>query len=113
MYRFIIPAIAIFCLMIQTIPVTHADEGGDIIFKDTKKFAPVLFSHAKHKAAGNQCTDCHDGIFQKRKGSADARNAVTMKAMKQGKYCGTCHNGDKAFKVSRTCKKCHIKGLTR
>ena len=83
--------------------------GGDILFSDTKKFPPVLFSHKNHREIGNQCTDCHDTIFQKKKGSTDAGNAMTMKVMKKGKFCGTCHNGEKAFTVRRFCKKCHIK----
>jgi len=83
--------------------------GGDIWFKDTKKMPRVLFSHKKHLAAGNQCSNCHDAIFQKKKGSTDANNAMTMRAMKAGKFCGTCHDGVKAFKVGRACKKCHVK----
>lgn len=85
------------------------ESGGDIIFNDTKKFAPVLFSHAGHLKTGSQCEDCHDGIFQKKAGSADIDNALTMKALKQGKFCGTCHDGEKAFSVRGSCKKCHVK----
>jgi len=84
--------------------------GGDIWFKDTKKMPPVLYSHTKHIDAGMQCTDCHDAIFHKKKGSTDVDNAMTMRVMKKGKFCGTCHDGVKAFKVGFMCKKCHIKG---
>jgi c(7)-type cytochrome triheme protein len=93
-------------------PVVSAEEqhGGDIWFKDTKKMPHVLFSHEKHLKAGNQCEDCHKSIFQKKKGSTDEDHAMTMKVMKRGKLCGTCHDGVKAFKVGRSCKKCHIKG---
>lgn len=83
--------------------------GGDIWFPDTKKFPPVLFSHKKHIDAGNQCTVCHTKIFKKKKGSTNVGHAMTMKAMKNGEFCGTCHDGVKAFKVGGTCKKCHIK----
>lgn len=96
-------------VILQT-PVWADDGGGDIVFKDTRRFAPVLFSHQKHLSAGNQCADCHDQIFQKKKGSTDVNNALTMKVMKKGKYCGSCHNGRKAFSVRKSCKKCHVKG---
>lgn len=91
-------------------PVWAGEDGGDIVFKDTKSFAPVTFSHQQHKVAGNLCADCHDQIFQKKKGSTDVDNALTMKVMKKGKYCGSCHNGRKAFSVRKSCKKCHVKG---
>ena len=90
-------------------PVWAGDEGGDIVFKDTKSFAPVTFSHQKHKGAGGKCSDCHDQIFQKKKGSTDVDNALTMKVMKKGKYCGSCHDGGKAFSVKKNCKQCHRK----
>ena len=85
------------------------EDGGIIIFSDTKAFSPVIFSHDKHAEAGAQCTDCHDQLFKKIKGSTDEGNALTMKALKKGKFCGSCHDGEKAFTASRNCKKCHIK----
>lgn len=88
----------------------NEEGGGDIIFSGTKSLAPVLFSHQKHKDAGNRCNDCHPAIFKKEKGSTDAGNALTMKALKKGQYCGTCHDGSKAFSVNKTCTKCHVKG---
>lgn len=91
-------------------PVVHAgDAPGKIVFKDTKSFAPVVFDHAKHKESGLGCGDCHDALFQKKEGSADADNALTMKALRKGKYCGACHDGKKAFTASKNCKKCHFK----
>lgn len=85
------------------------EDGGIIIFSDTKAFPPVIFSHEKHSKAGAVCTDCHDQLFKKIKGSTDEGNALTMKVLKKGKFCGSCHDGEKAFTASRYCKKCHIK----
>ncbi len=106
----------IFCLFIAVlvsliaVPCAFAEEdGGEILYKDTGKRAPVPFSHKAHLDAGNKCGDCHDGIFQKKKGSADADNAMTMKSLKAGKFCGVCHDGEKAFTARRNCGKCHIK----
>ena len=91
-------------------PGVHAEDApGKIVFKDTKSFAPVVFNHQNHKKAGVGCGGCHDALFQKKEGSADANNALTMKALKKGKYCGACHDGKRAFSASKNCKKCHQK----
>ena len=90
-------------------PVQAEGDGGNIVFKNTKNFAPVVFYHGKHNAVGVQCSECHDALFQKKQGSTDVDNALTMKALRKGKFCGTCHNGSRAFSVRRNCKKCHQK----
>jgi c(7)-type cytochrome triheme protein len=81
----------------------------DIYFGDTKNMPPAWFSHKKHTDTGLQCKKCHDGIFLKKRGSTDVNNALTMKTMRDGKYCGTCHDGIQEFKVGRSCYKCHVK----
>ncbi len=71
----------------------------------------VTFPGQAHATAGNQCTDCHDvtggnaGVFQMKYGTAKQ----TMVQMNEGKGCGTCHNGKKAFATSdpKTCTRCH------
>lgn len=90
-------------------PVQADDEPGRIVYKDTKSFAPVPFNHDTHKKAGADCGDCHDALFKKKKGSTDVNNALTMKALRKGKYCGSCHDGKKAFSASKNCKQCHHK----
>lgn len=108
--QFLIPAILAVLLMAAYGVWASGDKhGGDITFSDTESKAPVIFSHDKHMEIGNKCVDCHDAIFQKKKGSSDMDNAMTMKAMAGGKYCGACHNGEKAFKVRSKCKTCHAK----
>ncbi len=87
----------------------HADGPGKIIFKDTKSFAPVVFNHDTHKSAGVGCGDCHDALFKKKQGSTDVDNALTMKALRNGKFCGSCHDGKQAFSASKNCKQCHHK----
>lgn len=76
----------VITLSLPTMASATEKHGGDIWYKDTKKFAPVIFSHDKHGGASNQCTDCHDKIFKKETGSADIGNAMTMRTMKRGKY---------------------------
>ena len=96
-------------MLFHPLKATAEKDGGDIVFKDTKKMAPVLFSHKTHADKGNKCEDCHDKIFKKKIGSTDQDNAMTMNTLKEGKFCGVCHDGDKAFKVDKECKKCHVK----
>jgi len=88
-------------------PVQADDGPGIIMFKDTKSFAPVVFSHQSHKSAGVGCGDCHDVLFKKKQDSTDVNNALNMKALRGGKYCGSCHNGKQAFSVRKNCKQCH------
>lgn len=102
--------VAASLLLSRVVPPVQADgDAGNIIFKDTKRFAPVVFSHQNHKAAGVACGDCHDTLFKKKQGSTDVNNTLTMKSLRKGKFCGACHNGDRAFSVRRSCKKCHQK----
>lgn len=91
-------------------PGVHAEDApGKIVYKNTKSFAPVVFDHAQHQASGLGCGDCHDALFKKKQGSADVNNALTMKALRKGKFCGACHDGKQAFSASKNCKKCHQK----
>ena len=66
----------------------------------------VVFDGKTHAGGGTQCTACHTKIFQMKK---EAK--ITMADMNSGKNCGTCHNGDKAFKTGddKNCVKCHKK----
>jgi c(7)-type cytochrome triheme protein len=62
---------------------------------------PAIFSHQLHTAIFN-CNDCHISLFKYRKGSTKMR----MDDLYNGRYCGTCHNGEKAFS-SMECQRCH------
>lgn len=66
----------------------------------------VTFDGKVHAGKGLKCTDCHTKIFQMKK---EAK--MTMADINAGKFCGTCHNGEKAFKSSdaANCAKCHKK----
>ncbi len=65
----------------------------------------VVFVGKKHADAGMKCNNCHPKIFKMKKGA----DKITMKDIYAGKFCGTCHNGEKAFKAKANCKKCHKK----
>jgi c(7)-type cytochrome triheme protein len=65
----------------------------------------VTFDHGKHLAGGAKCADCHPGLFATKKGSAK----LAMDAMGEGKLCGACHDGTKAFAAmdGEKCETCH------
>jgi len=69
----------------------------------------VTFDGAVHAKAGLKCADCHikPKLFEMKKGG----DKITMAAINEGKFCGACHNGTKAFttKSAADCKKCHKK----
>jgi len=64
----------------------------------------VAFDGTKH--AKIPCDACHIAGLFKTKKNADI---MTMEAMKQGKFCGVCHNGKKAFSTTdpKKCHECH------
>ena len=66
----------------------------------------VIFDGKIHGDKGLKCTDCHPKIFPMKKGTK-----LTMAEINEGKYCGVCHNGQRAFKSSgqANCEKCHKK----
>lgn len=66
----------------------------------------VVFDGTTHADKGLGCDTCHvSGEFYTRKDSTP----MNMNAIKKDRYCGSCHNGKKAFdtKDSKTCKRCH------
>ncbi len=64
----------------------------------------VVFDGKVHADKGLKCPDCHPKTFAMKKGAK-----MTMADMNEGKFCGTCHNGTKAFKTNdaANCNKCH------
>jgi c(7)-type cytochrome triheme protein len=65
----------------------------------------VTFEHAKHLARGAKCADCHPKLFAMKKGG----DTLSMDSMGEGKQCGACHDGKKAFGVmdGEKCDSCH------
>lgn len=71
-----------------------------------KATGPVEFSHYSHFEIldSKNCPTCHNGIFNiETKKNPD----FTMAQMEQGKSCGACHDGKKAFSVKDDCGTCH------
>jgi c(7)-type cytochrome triheme protein len=80
----------------------------DIVYTSTGE--AVVFSHKKHvEDFGMACDECHGAIFAVKAGAARAKGDFTMQALYAGKYCGVCHNGQKAFASDdyEQCARCH------
>ncbi len=98
----IVVSVAAACLLV-TVTAWGKVGGGDITFS-VKGAANVVYSHDIHVTkAGLKCSDCHYKIFQQAKMSGLATNA----SMQNGKSCGACHNGQRAFSIKENCSKCH------
>ncbi|MDA8241291.1 MAG: cytochrome c3 family protein [Nitrospiraceae bacterium] len=67
----------------------------------------VIFDGKVHADKGLKCSDCHTKIFKMKKGA----DQMTMAEINKGKFCGECHNGEKAFKTddAANCSRCHKK----
>jgi c(7)-type cytochrome triheme protein len=66
----------------------------------------VTFNHETHvDATAPACTACHPAQFRILKASP-RRAPVTHTEMDKGRYCGSCHNGKKAFALE-DCTACH------
>jgi len=93
-------------------PLAQMKGPKDFTMTQTGETPDVIFSHENHAGAQDlKCKDCHTKIFQMKQGkTAEKSGPITMAAMEEGKFCGTCHNGDKAFgvKAENTCAKCHV-----
>ena len=72
----------------------------DVIMEDTAGMPMVRFPHRPH-TEWLDCKNCHDRIFKAKRGA----NAVTMRAILQGDFCGQCH-GAVAFPLTQ-CARCH------
>jgi c(7)-type cytochrome triheme protein len=83
----------------------------DITLADPEGKSTAAFSHNRHIAREKlKCTECHPYVFIMKVGDKVLkRGHLAMEQMEKGKYCGNCHNGEKAFSVSvkESCRRCH------
>lgn len=95
--------------------VLHAAESdlrlpGPIVFeKNPDSPGTVTFNHDTHVDPSQpNCKFCHSGIFSIKPEKAGRLGSVKMEALYEGKQCGACHDGEKAFKTEDGCENCHI-----
>ena len=66
-------------------------------------FPPSIFPHWVHRVR-YRCDACHDSLFTMKVGATP----VTMALIAEGKVCGACHDGRRAFDDSfENCSRCH------
>jgi c(7)-type cytochrome triheme protein len=84
-----------FCVMLAIVFLLQFDggasekDGGFILYPSVSKApGPVAFSHRLHgiSGAGYACDQCHSSASTK-------ALSVTMEDIRQGRVCGSCHNG--------------------
>jgi len=69
----------------------------------TTSLPNAIFPHWVHRVRF-QCRVCHMDLFEPRLGA----NQITMAAIDEGRFCGSCHDGKTAFDVSfDSCQRCH------
>lgn len=69
---------------------------------------PIEFSHFRHlEKLGKDCPTCHNSIFDIRRPKT---TAISMAQMAEGKSCGACHDGGRAFSIKGSCTRCHPVG---
>jgi c(7)-type cytochrome triheme protein len=102
MKKIFVLALAVVVMLAMAATV-FAVPAGKTIEYDGKGAGKVVFDGKAHAAV--KCAECHQsGLFKMKKGA----DVMTMKDMEAGKFCGSCHNGAKAFAV-KDCAKCHKK----
>jgi len=89
-------------------PIFAAEEEGGSTIVFIKPVRAVIFEHKLHLANNLSCADCHPAIFEEKLRQVENKADFTMAAFDQGKYCGACHNGTKAFSSNTRCTWCHI-----
>lgn len=82
----------------------ESEHGGLIIYETPVK---VVFDHELHLEGGMECDSCHDDLFAEEAGAAEAEGDFNMAAFKEGKYCGSCHDGETSFHIYSQCESCH------
>lgn len=98
--------------LILTISSTNAlavAKGKELTLSQTKDLKPVVFKGDTHAEKGVKCADCHPKVFKMKVGTTTGGKPFTQAEMEEGKFCGACHNGKKAFGVAdkASCNKCH------
>ena len=107
MKKFFVLALVVVITFVMAASV-FAVPAGKTVEYDGKGAGKVVFGGKVHADKGQKCADCHQsGLFKMKKGA----DVLTMKDMNDGKFCGSCHNGTKAFSVKDAagCAKCHKK----
>ena len=116
MMRRLLPMVILAWLSFSVAGADLPHELGDIIIPrsvggaDSIKFMPqAVFPHWIHRTQF-KCYVCHDDIFKMKLGA----DKIDMDEVRDGKFCGKCHNGKTAFAIGfDTCERCHYSSTGR
>jgi c(7)-type cytochrome triheme protein len=104
-FRRLSERMALVALLALLVPSFAFAEYGDVVLNKRSEKAgmrPVIFPHWFHRIRF-KCNVCHAEIgFKMRAGAND----IHMADIKNGKFCGTCHNNRFAWGPER-CDMCH------
>ena len=97
-------ATALWTLFPVGIPEAKAEYADVVInnYSDKAKVRPVIFPHWFHRIRYT-CKVCHADLGIKLKAGG---NEINMAKIREGKFCGACHNGQIAWGVEK-CNLCH------
>jgi c(7)-type cytochrome triheme protein len=108
--RNLLAALISMALGAATSYVLAAAEYGDVTYErkattaSAEEVPVAVFPHWIHRMQ-YKCPACHDALFKMKAGAGEP---ITMDAIREGRFCGVCHNGRKAFESSfDTCARCH------
>jgi len=102
-------------VIVALVLVTSAFAGMRVIEYKGGVFGKVIFDGKLHneKLGPGKCMECHKGNvpFAMKMPGTEGSVKITPEDHISGSYCGTCHNGTKAFTMVTgdftTCAKCH------
>ena len=98
-------AVILTLLLLLVVNQRVTAEYADVVLNQNSEkegVRPVIYPHWFHRIRF-QCRVCHSEIgFEMRVGA----NQITMEDIIDGKFCGTCHNGEIAWSVDN-CDLCH------
>jgi len=109
MKKILVLSLVVIVTLVMAASVMAVPTGKTVEF-DGKGAGKVVFDGKTHADKGLKCAGCHTAptnVFKMKKGA----DIITMKDLNEGKFCGTCHDGTKAFsaKDPAGCAKCHKK----
>lgn len=105
MKKLVIVALVVMVTAVLVAPAIAVGPGKTVEFAGGSA-GKVVFDGKAHADKGGKCADCHPKVFAMKKGTAKITKADHV----AGKFCGTCHDGTKAFDQGEAnCAKCHKK----
>lgn len=103
----------IFLLAIAILPIAAQEKKAPETLSFQAKMGNVTYNHAAHaKRVKDDCTACHDKLFQQ-SATAPLNYKAAMHKTAEAKQisCGSCHRPQgHAFESKGNCAKCHVRG---